>query len=109
MTPVQPGGGGPMTAPPAPDRARQIRAAHQLIKDLFAPAPRLYWRELAVTGSAAWLLSALAIGAEGRPVLTAACLVAAALAWYRATILVHELTHQRREEIPGFHRAWNLV
>jgi fatty acid desaturase len=42
-------------------------------------------------------------------VLTAASLVAAALAWYRATVLVHELTHQRRQEIPGFHRAWNLV
>ena len=23
--------------------------------------------------------------------------------------MVHELTHRRRDEIPGFHLAWNLV
>jgi hypothetical protein len=29
--------------------------------------------------------------------------------WCRVGLMVHELTHQRRDEIPGFHPAWNLV
>jgi len=87
----------------------EIRAAHRLVKDLFTPVPWRYWRELAVTGVAAWAAAGVAIGAEGRPVVTVIALTTATLLWYRATVMVHELTHQRRAEIPGFHLAWNLL
>ncbi|HUR55932.1 MAG TPA: fatty acid desaturase [Gemmataceae bacterium] len=88
-----------------------IREAHDAIRDLFAPVPRAYWLELTVTGTAGWatLASAIAAASAGRPAVAAVAVAVAALIWHRATIMVHELTHQRRNAIPGFHLAWNLV
>ena len=91
-----------------PSARVEIQTAHALVKDLFTPVPWRYWRELAVAGLASWAVAAVAIGAA-EPVVTAVAIVVAALLWHRATVMVHELTHQRRAEIPGFHLAWNLV
>jgi fatty acid desaturase len=86
-----------------------LREAHAIVRDLFVPLPKAYWRELAVYGPVAWAATAIAVAADGFPVPAAAAVVLAALAWHRATVMVHELTHQRRAEIPGFHLAWNLA
>lgn len=85
-----------------------VVAAHRLVKDLFTPDPRFYWGELAVTGSAAWA-SLLAAILSDSTALTIGFLCPAVLLWYRAVAMVHELTHQRHDELPGFHLAWNLV
>jgi fatty acid desaturase len=97
-----------MTAPPPSSRAADIRAAYDLVKDLFAPDPRRYWAELVVTGSAAWA-ALLTASASGYAAVVAVAWCLAVPLWYRAAAMVHELTHQRRDEIPGFHLAWNLV
>src|SRR5438270_514377 len=102
-----------MTAPAAgtPPGARraEILAAHHLIKDLYTPVPRYFWRELLLTGSAAWATFLLAAILDGPLALTIGLVVLAVPLWYRVGTLIHELTHQRRDEIPGFHFAWNLV
>lgn len=85
-----------------------VIAAHRLIKDLFAPRPGCYWRELICTGSAAWAALLTVILADS-PGIMAGAGVLAALLWYRIAAMVHELTHQGPREIPGFHRAWNLA
>jgi fatty acid desaturase len=102
-----------MTAPAAltrpGTRRAEILAAHHLIKDLYTPVPRFFWQELILTGSAAWAAFLLAAALDGPFALTAALVGLATLLWYRAGVIIHELTHQRRDEIPGFHTAWNLV
>ena len=80
-----------------------------LVRDLFAPQPWRYWVELVSTGTLAWAAAAAAVVGPGGLWGTAACVVVAAILWHRATIMVHELTHQRRSSLPGFHLAWNLV
>jgi fatty acid desaturase len=85
-----------------------VIAAHHLIKDLFAPRPWCYWRELLVTGPAAWAALLAAIVADSPWITIAAGILAVAM-WYRIAAMVHELTHQGPREIPGFHRAWNLA
>jgi len=97
-----------MTAPLPSGAAADIRAAHLLVKDLFAPDPRRYWAELVLTGGAAWA-AFLAAVAAGSPAVVACAWGLAVALWYRAAAMVHELTHRRPEEIPGFHLAWNLV
>jgi fatty acid desaturase len=89
----------------------EIREAHDAIRDLFVPVPRVYWLELACTGASAWgfLTAGIAAAVVGRPLLAAAAVAVAALVWHRATIMVHELTHQRRDALPGFHLAWNMA
>jgi fatty acid desaturase len=97
-----------MTPPPPNQSAADIRAAYLLVKDLFPPDPRRYWAELAVTGCAAWAAFLTAVAA-GDPAVVACAWVLAVVLWYRAAAMVHELTHQHPDEIPGFHLAWNLV
>jgi fatty acid desaturase len=101
-TPAEPAGA-PRGGGPA-----DIVAANRLIRDLFAPRPSRYWAELVATGSLAWAAILVASGA-GDPLLAAAGLLLAVPLWYRALTLMHELTHQRRDELPGFHLAWNLL
>ncbi len=98
-----------MTATPdaAPGPA-DVVAAHRLIKDLFSPRPWCYWRELFLSGSAAWAALLVAILSESPALMTAAGSLAV-LFWYRNAAMIHELTHQGTTAIPGFHRAWNLV
>jgi fatty acid desaturase len=85
-----------------------IVAAHRLIRDLFMPSPWRYWAELLVTGSLAWSAILVATCAESPVVIVIAVLVAVSM-WYRAVAMIHELTHQRGEQLPGFNLAWNLA
>jgi fatty acid desaturase len=98
---------------PAPQAApsagtADVVAAYQLVRDLFRPSPRAYWLELALTGSASWAAILVAC-LSGSPFVIAAALTLAVPLWYRALAMIHELTHQRPEELPGFHLAWNLA
>ena len=95
-----------MTLLPADGQAAGIRAAYLLVKDLFEPDPRRYWAELGGTGSAAWGALLVATLADGPAAVGAWCL--GVVLWYRAATMVHELTHQRPNEIPGVHLAWNF-
>jgi fatty acid desaturase len=97
-----------MNAPPSNAPVADLRAAYLLVKDLFAPDPRRYWVELAVTSGAAWG-AFLAASAAGNPAVIAVAWCLAVLLWYRAAAMVHELTHQHPDKIPGFHLAWNVV
>jgi fatty acid desaturase len=85
-----------------------IVAAHRLVKDLFTPRPWAYWRELLVTGTAAWSAILTLILSDDLLVMSVAGFLAMLL-WYRGIAMIHELTHQRQEQVPGFNRAWNLA
>jgi fatty acid desaturase len=91
-----------------PSSAADIVRAHRLVRDLFTPAPWRYWLELALTGTAAWAALLLAAAAD-RPLVIAFAAVVAVPLWYRAAGMAHELTHQSRRDLPGFHLAWNLA
>jgi fatty acid desaturase len=98
-----------MTAPPeASPGPADVVTAHRLIQDLFKPRPGRYWSELAISGGAAWTAILLTIFSSSFWVAAAAGLFAAIL-WYRIAAMIHELTHQRRAELPGFNVAWNLA
>lgn len=98
----------PASSEPSSAKA-DVRTAYQLVRDLFTPRPICYWRELAVTGSLAWAAFALAVVFHDDVVVSVSLVCLAVPFWYRAVVMVHELTHQRRDEIPGFHTAWNLA
>ncbi|MDB5306280.1 MAG: Fatty acid desaturase [Gemmataceae bacterium] len=98
-----------MTTAPAAPRGAEIRSAHRIVRTLFTPVPWYYWRELVLTGLAAWGAFLLAAGGADSVPATVCLTALAALLWYRAVAMVHELTHQRRDEIPGFHSAWNVL
>lgn len=84
------------------------RRANDLARDLMRANPRIYWLDLAATATVTWLAFYVAVTAQSLGWTLAAGAVAV-LALYRGISFIHELTHLKREDVPGFHFAWNLV
>jgi fatty acid desaturase len=88
---------------------KDVRAAYLLVKDLMHPDPARYWVELLLTAIVAWgLFLAVCLLPLWSPAMWLAA-AGAVVFWYRASFMMHELTHQRRADLPGFHAAWNLL
>ncbi len=84
------------------------RQANDLARDLTRADPRVYWLDLGVTAAVTWLSLFIATtsGSPGWALIAGAVCV---LALYRGISFIHELTHLRSDEVPGFHFAWNLA
>jgi fatty acid desaturase len=87
-----------------PSLARQ---ANDLARDLTRPEPRVYWADLALTAAVTYASLAVAVTIPGWLALVAGAVCVLAL--YRGISFIHELTHLRKDELPGFHFAWNVV
>jgi fatty acid desaturase len=83
------------------------RQAADLAADLMRPKPWVYWLDLSVT--ALVLYAGLYAAIVAPPAVAWPAGVVATLALYRAISFIHELTHQRRDQLPGFHLGWNAL
>jgi fatty acid desaturase len=92
----------------APLRAPGLaQEARRWTDDLARPSPAVYWTDLVV--SAAVVFGGLALSILGEGAVRWLGAAAAVLALYRALSFIHELTHLRDDEVPGFRIAWNLL
>jgi fatty acid desaturase len=92
----------------AAEDQEMIRTAANLTRDLNAPKPWIYWSDFlasALTGYAAMSGAVLL----NNPISALACAVVAVLALYRAGSFIHELTHIKHSNVPGFRLGWNMV
>jgi len=94
--------------PSANEGARLARQAYDLTADLMAPRPAIYWADLIVTASVTYAAFALAVAADGG-LATIGWSLVAMLALYRGISFIHEITHLRPGEVPGFRLGWNLL
>lgn len=83
------------------------REAQRLTDDLTQPSKAIYWTDLLVTATLVY--GGLALAVQGEGLVRAAGAVVAILALYRAISFVHELTHLRSWDLPGFKLAWNAL
>jgi fatty acid desaturase len=90
-----------------PTTAQLAREANRLTADLAKARPAVYWADLGVTLALAW--GGLAAAAQGQGALRGAGAVVCVLALYRALSFIHELTHLRESEAPGFRFVWNTL
>jgi fatty acid desaturase len=88
----------------APSLARQ---ANELARDLTRADPRVYWLDLAATAGLTWMSLWIAVTATGGWAWVAGGVCVLSL--YRGISFIHELTHLRRDDVPGFHLAWNVL
>jgi fatty acid desaturase len=88
-----------------PSLARQ---ANDLARVLARADPKIYWLDLLATATVAWGSFAVAATSSSWGLALAAGAVCV-LALYRGISFIHELTHLRRDDVPGFHFAWNLL
>jgi fatty acid desaturase len=93
-------------------RVRQTLNVGEIVKEIgpdFEPSRIIYWGDLLVSTFVGW--SALIISARapfGSPLHVVATLVAI-FAVLRAALFIHELSHLKRGQIPGFELVWNLI
>ena len=90
------------------DETGLVRQAFKLTADLATPNRAIYWLDLILTATVAWGGLWLAATAQARPVVVVAGLVSL-LALYRALSFIHEVSHLRPKDVPGFRLGWNLL
>jgi len=84
-----------------------VAEAHRLTADLVQPRRWIYWLDLGLTAAATYAGLALSVLADGAlQWLGAAVFV---LALYRGISFIHELTHLRPSDVPGFSLAWHAT
>ena len=85
-----------------------IRTAAKVTRDLHGPRASIYWSDFlaSVILGYAGLFAAIFVPSTGLAIISG---IVAILALYRAGSFIHELTHVRRNAIPGFHFMWNLL
>jgi len=113
MTPTAERAAAPAAAQPArkaaiADDMAMIRAASELTRDLVQPSARIYWTDFLASAFIGYAGVAAAIFAPTTAWMLAAALVAV-LALYRAGSFIHEITHIRKNALPGFRLGWNLL
>lgn len=84
------------------------REANALAADLMRPDPRIYWLDLCATSLTVYTSLWVAVTASA-PAIAVAAAVVCTLALYRGISFIHELTHLRPEQAPGFHLGWNVL
>jgi fatty acid desaturase len=85
-----------------------IREAAALTRALSRAKPAFYWTDFLLSASAGYAGIAVAIFADELWLQIAAGLIAI-LAMYRASSFIHEITHMKRDHVPGFRLGWNLL
>ena len=100
--------GGATARPAIPDDMAMIRAAAELTRDLNAARPAIYWADFLVSAAIGYGALFLAIVADSGGALFGWAAVAI-LALYRAGSFIHELTHIKHRDVPGFRFAWNAL
>lgn len=85
-----------------------VRFAADQTRDLHAAKPLLYWLDLSLSALTGYGALALTIFSRVLAWKLLAGTVAI-LALYRAVSFIHELTHLKRDAVPGFRIFWNLI
>ncbi|WP_435418585.1 fatty acid desaturase [Parerythrobacter aurantius] len=91
-----------------PDDKAMLRAARDATRDLGEARAAIYWPDM--IGSAALGYAGVAGAILAGPVAAKIAFgLVGALAFYRALMFIHELTHLHRDALPGFRTGWNLL
>jgi len=84
------------------------KQAYGLVDDLMTPNPAIYWIDTLVSVALMW--GGLYVAATtGNLAIGLVAGLVSVLALYRALSFIHELTHIRDDEAPGYRVGWNIL
>jgi len=86
-----------------------LAAARTIVKDLFAPNPRIYWLDFLFHVTLGWTAFVLTLQVQPLSAWQLICFLVTALAFYRAIIFTHELAHLRKNTFGAFRFVWNVT
>lgn len=90
------------------DDAAMLRAARDLTLDIVRARPDIYWPDFLASAALGYAAMAGAI-LLAHPVAAILSAIVAVFALYRAGSFIHELTHIKHSDLPGFRFTWNLL
>ena len=96
-----------MAVADVPDEFEAV--SHTLVADLHSPQPWIFWTDLITSAALGWAAFGLAVLAPPFSAAMWGAIVVAACALYRGVSFTHELAHLRRQAMPGFETAWNIL
>ena len=90
------------------DDKAMLRAARDITKDLGEARSGVYWPDMLISAALGYggLVGAMTVQSAALAVTMG---LISALAFYRALMFIHELSHIHRDALPGFRLAWNLL
>lgn len=91
-----------------PDDMTMLRAAVEQTRDIAVAKGSIYWPDMLVSATIGYagLAGAILLNDTWQAALAG---LISALAFYRALLFIHELTHIHRDALPGFRFGWNLL
>ncbi len=92
----------------APEDREMLRKAAELTRDLNVAKPSIYWADFLGSAAIGYGAMAAAMLVDNIPLAIFAAFVSI-LALYRAGSFIHEITHMKRAQVPGFWWGYNLV
>lgn len=90
------------------DDKDMLRAARDLTKDLAEARGRIFWPDMLISAGLGYAGLVGAMAVSSLPLALFFGLISA-LAFYRALMFIHELSHIHRDALPGFRLGWNLL
>ena len=100
---------GRSTATQPASRTFSLRETKELIQDLFAPKPLLYWTDFLITVSVAYGFAAMYIMAPPFSLIQVTTFLVSGAALFRVGTFIHEIVHMSGRTMVGFRVAWNVV
>jgi fatty acid desaturase len=97
------------TATQAASRTFSLRDTKELIHDLFAPKPLLYWTDFLITIAVAYGCAAIYIMVPPFSLIQVSAFLASGAALFRVGTFIHEIVHMSGRTMVGFRVAWNIV
>lgn len=76
---------------------------------LFVPKPLLFWSDMIASAGLGWGLFALSLHARFGSLVHLLATVGAIFALLRAALFIHELSHLKPGQLPGFEIGWNAI
>jgi len=96
----------------SPRRARQTLSVGEIVKEIgpdFEPSRIIYWGDLLVSALIGWAAFDIGVRAPFGSMVHVTATAVAIFALLRAASFVHEVSHLKRGQIPGFELVWNLI
>lgn len=91
----------------ADDKA-MLRAAAEIARDLHKPSKAIFWTDMLASATIGYAALAATIFAPSIGWALLAGTVAV-LALYRALLFIHEISHLKHSNLPGFRLGWNAL
>ena len=91
------------------ENSKSVQIPKHLLEDLFQPKMHIFWLDLSISATVGYSFFTLACLAKPLSWSMFITLAISAIAFYRCSIFIHEISHLKSNAPTGFVLIWNLI